>query len=146
MWGCPQCSIEERQRALHPHGSPAQCHPVPSVKAGPSHPVLPCSSHTGPSRTIVGAGNGSLLGCRIVQLVFPGSAEAGLHSRVSPEPFDDSSQLRRHHPLLGTPCQHKQLPGIVLQDREHSLGCAAMGTFLTDSKGSISAFINHCSN
>lgn len=74
-----------------------------------------------------GAGAGSLLGCRIVELVFPGSAEAGLHSRVSPEAFDDSSQLSSHHSLLGAPRQDKQLPGIVLRDRNTALGVQPQG-------------------
>lgn len=115
-------------RAFPPSPTPLQPHwPLWSIVGGGKQP---------------GAAVGSLLGCRIVQLVFPGSAEAGLHSRVSPEPFDDSSQLSRHHSLLGAPSQHKQLPGIILQDRSTSLGVHPRRPSPPTATFNISAFIN----
>lgn len=58
--------------------------------------------------------------CRgVVELVFPGAAEAGLNAAVLPQPLDDAGQLARHEAFLGRAGQHKQLPRVVLQDKNH---------------------------
>lgn len=81
----------------------------PGVSVHPSplqHHVL---SHPGPLRTTLAQlrkaqrlVNGFLLRGRVVQLVFSGSAETGLHSGVSPQPLDDTGQLGGHHAFLRT--------------------------------------------
>jgi len=58
--------------------------------------------------------------CWIVELVFSGSTETGLHSSILPQTLYHSSQLCCHETLLSTPRQHKQLPRVILRHRERT--------------------------
>lgn len=55
---------------------------------------------------------------RVVELVFPGAAEAGLNAAVLPQPLDDAGQLARHEAFLRRAGQHKQLPRVVLKTKK----------------------------
>lgn len=58
---------------------------------------------------------GYSLGRRVVELVLPRAAKAGLHTVVGPKPPDDPRQILREDTLLlSSAGQCKQLPGIVL--------------------------------
>ena len=53
--------------------------------------------------------------CRVIELVLPGAAEAGLNAAVLPQPLDHSGQLAGHEALLCRTGKNKQLPSIILQ-------------------------------
>lgn len=49
---------------------------------------------------IFGGYCGSLLGCRVIELVLAGTGEAALDAAVGPQPVDDVGQVLRQDPLL----------------------------------------------
>lgn len=57
---------------------------------------------------------GYLLRRRIVQLVLPGSVEAGLHTAVLPQSLYDAGELRGHKAFLCSPSKHEELASIIL--------------------------------
>lgn len=72
------------------------------------------------------AGKRFLLGGGVVELVLSGSAEAGLHPAVPPQPFNDAGQLGGHHAFLRAAREHEQLAGIVLQETGNQSPLAPM--------------------
>lgn len=89
-------------------------HPLPL-----KHHVLsprPFLSYTRSALERPEAGKRFLLGGGVVELVLSGSAEAGLHPAVPPQPFNDAGQLGGHHAFLRAAREHEQLAGIVLQE------------------------------